>query len=124
MEGYKDANDINEKYANCDAVCESGSCMDHMFDANNFVHSENCDRTGFQDSFWLFYQFESPRPDWLDSDLIPRFLEIFVKQKLCMAILLRIENDPLQTSFECVGVFQSRDIGLGNIETLKWDNYP
>ena len=24
-----------------------------------------------------FYQFESPRPDWLDSDFIPRLLTIF-----------------------------------------------
>ena len=40
-----------------------------------------------------FYQFESPRPDWLDSDFIPRLLEIFEKLKNFMAILLSVKND-------------------------------
>ena len=33
------------------------------------------------------------RLQWLDSDLIPRLLEIFEKWKTVMVILLRIKND-------------------------------
>ena len=40
---------------------------------------------------WVF--FESPTKEWLDSDLIPRLLEIFEKLKTFMIILLNVTND-------------------------------
>ena len=35
----------NEIFAHCEDMCGSGNC-DH-FDSHNFLHSDNCDRTGF-----------------------------------------------------------------------------
>ena len=42
----------------CEMSCGIGNC-DHF----DFVHSENCDRIGFRESFWKFYQSGLHRPD-------------------------------------------------------------
>ena len=76
----------------------------------------------FSKALWMHYLFlEFTMAELrLDSEIIgnfrnfEKFFDHFVER----------QKWPLQTNFECVGVFQSRDIAICNLETWVWGNYP